>query len=448
MSVDYELFIHESDRAALNALRSIPGFTQLLRGFMKIWNEKQFKILNMSTFVKVDEKQMSKYHAMLKPICARLGIAVPELYVSLNPVPNAYTSGDTEPFIVMTSGLINAVPEELIPTVLAHECGHIACHHVLYSTMGRLILGGAAGLLGLSPLITTPLQMAFYYWMRCSEFSADRAAAVCDGTGDKTVEMCMRLAGFDKNIPIEANREAFMEQAKEYRELVGNSAFNKTLEFMMFNRMNHPLNAVRAYECNEWTKTAVFHRIANYLNEEEHGADHKYVPVNSAAGRYLKMEANLAANELRSLGFTNITMKRSTDSYSSALPNTVIGITANGKTDFIKGEWLPADTEWVITVYQPLSSEEERAAHPGQVCVPYSSVGYNGRDYRIVTDELRKLGFVNISVQEQADIRVKLLIKEYSVAYISINGVDRFDKNSWFDVSSPVMIKYHVMAQD
>ena len=120
MALNHDLFIHESDRTALNALKAIPGFTQLLRGFMKIWNERQFKLLNLSTYVRADETQMAKYHDMLVPICKRLDIPVPELYVALNPYPNAYTSGDNEPFIVMTSGLINTVPEELLPTVLAH----------------------------------------------------------------------------------------------------------------------------------------------------------------------------------------------------------------------------------------------------------------------------------------------------------------------------------------
>lgn len=447
MSVDPELFIHESDRAALKALKSIPGFTQVLKSCMKFWNERQFKILNMSTYVKVDESQMGKYHAMLIPICKRLGIAVPELYVSLSPVPNAYTSGDTEPFIVMTSGLINAIPEELIPTVLAHECGHIACHHVLYSTMGRMILGGAAEFLGLSSLITTPLQMAFYYWMRCSEYSADRAAAVCDGTGSKTVEMCMRLAGFDKNIPIEANKQAFLEQAKEYRKLVDDSAINKTMEFLMFNQMNHPLNAVRAYECNEWTNTNNFRRIVDYLNEGESGSGHKMVPMNKYANEYIKQDADATASELRSAGFTNVTIIRSTEVKSGYPINGVVSLSANGKTDIRQGDWLPADVQWQILSYQPLSAEEERAAHPGQACLPYSSVGYNGRDYRTVVEELKALGFTNITVCEQPDIKVKFLIKEYSVAHISIDHVDRFERNTWFDTGAPVAIRYHVMAQ-
>ncbi|MBP1535863.1 MAG: M48 family metallopeptidase [Ruminococcus sp.] len=447
MPIDHELFIHESDRAALNALKSIPGFTQVLRSFMKVWNEKQFKLLNMSTFVKVSEEQMSKYHDMLIPICKKLNIAVPELYVSLSPVANAYTSGDTEPFIVMTSGLINTVPEELIPTVLAHECGHIACHHVLYSTMGRLILGGATEMLGLSSLITTPLQMAFYYWMRCSEYSADRAAAVCDLTGDKTVEMCMRLAGFDKNIPIAANKQAFLAQAAQYKQLVDDSKFNKTLEFLMFNRMNHPLNAVRAYECDRWTNSSSFSHIVRYMQEEERDMMHSYVPVAENIGSYVGRNVTDVAYALRQAGFTNISEVRSTESKGRAAENSITAVTVNDRYDVKQGQWLPADASWLLTYYSPLSHKEQQDAHPGQVCVPGSSVSYMGRNYQEVVDELRALGFTNFSVTEQADIKVRLLLKEGSIAHISIDHQDRFDRNTWFNVNAPVSIRYHVMAQ-
>ena len=138
-----EQYTHESDRAALKALQAIPGFSALLKGFMNVWNERQQKILNMSSRIRLGENQMRKYYDMLPPVCEKLGIPVPELYLEMNVVPNSYTSGDTNPFIVITSGLLKALPDELIPTVLAHECGHIACRHVLYLTMGRMVLQGA-----------------------------------------------------------------------------------------------------------------------------------------------------------------------------------------------------------------------------------------------------------------------------------------------------------------
>ncbi len=262
MAFDVELYTHEADRTALKALKAIPGFSALLKGFMSVWNERQQKILNMSSRIRLGENQMRKYYDMLPPICAKLGIPVPELYLEMNVAPNAYTSGDTEPFIVITSGLLRTMPEELIPTVLAHECGHIACRHVLYLTMGRIVLTGAGSILAaklpLGSLLTIPLQQAFYYWMRCSEFSADRAAVLCDGTDRKMQEVCMRFAGWDREIDAETSLDAFLDQAAGYREMIQESKWNKALEFMILSHASHPLTAVRATECREWFRSVAY----------------------------------------------------------------------------------------------------------------------------------------------------------------------------------------------
>lgn len=266
MSVNASLYMHEQDRAALTALKSIPAFTPLLRAYMKAWNEKLFRIQNMATNLRLSEKQLPQYYSPLPPICEKLGIEVPELYLQLNVEPNAYTSGDTKPFIVITSGLLETLPEELLPTVLAHECGHIACHHVLYTTMGQMILkgmlNGAAGMFGLGDLLSLPVAAAFAHWMRCSEFSADRAAALCDGTADKMVEVCMRFAGYDKDIGGgQGNVEAFLEQAQEYRAMTADDKWNKALELYTYWSTSHPLNAVRASECREWQHSEQFGRL-------------------------------------------------------------------------------------------------------------------------------------------------------------------------------------------
>ena len=255
-------YVHDSDRAALKALMAIPGFTPALKAFMKIWNERQFRIVNMSGRIRIDEKQLPEYYDMLPPICEKLRINIPSLYLELSPVANAYTSGDNDPFIVITSGLLETIPHELIPTVLAHECGHIDCHHVLYSTMGSILLNGGLEVVnifsGLGNFISTPLKIAFYYWMRCSEFSADRAAILYNGGYEEMAKVCMCLAGFDKDIQFKSNLDRFMKQAEDYQDIVKTSNWDKTLEFLALYRSEHPLLAVRAYEAREWVSTEQF----------------------------------------------------------------------------------------------------------------------------------------------------------------------------------------------
>ncbi len=266
--IDPDIFIHDSDRAALNALKKIPGFTPLLKAFMKVWSERLYRIMNMSSRIRLDERQMREYHDMLLPICDKLNIDVPDLYIELDVNPNAYTQGENQPFIVMTSGLLEAFPDELIPTVLAHECGHIVCHHVLYRTMGSMLLNGFAFMAGGSSLVTRPLQWAFAYWMRCSEFSADRAAVLCDGAPDNMMQACSYFAGYNKCFPVELDMDVFMEQATEYNALVKSSIWDKALEFYLFNQNDHPLAAVRAYECNEWSHTEQFAQALRFLNHD------------------------------------------------------------------------------------------------------------------------------------------------------------------------------------
>lgn len=282
MAYDAAHYTHPSDLVALKALKAIPGFPQFVKGFMKIWSERQFRVSNMSSCVRINENQLSKYYDMLPPICEKLGIDVPELYLQLDVSPNAKTAGETKPFIIVTSGLFETLPDELIPTVLAHECGHIACHHVLYSTMGNILLGESiSALRSFVPygnLASMPLEVAFYYWMRCSELSADRAAVLCDGTAEKMSEVCLRLAGYDKDIQALANKEEFLAQAREYRDMVTNSKWDKTLEFLMFRSTSHPLMTVRALECEEWAKTEQFQQVLNGTFEPKPLPDEEFEP--------------------------------------------------------------------------------------------------------------------------------------------------------------------------
>ena len=83
MSINPNLFLHDSDKAALSALKAIPGFSQLLKWFMSIGYEKQEHIMNMGSNLRIDENQMPKYYHMLLPICEKLQIKVPEMNVDI-----------------------------------------------------------------------------------------------------------------------------------------------------------------------------------------------------------------------------------------------------------------------------------------------------------------------------------------------------------------------------
>lgn len=444
MTIDSDFYVHPSDKAALDALKAIPGFTALLKAFMQVWNEQRARIYNMATNLRIDEKQLPNYYYMLPPICEKLGISVPELYLELNPEANAYTSGDTKPYIVITSGLLETLPDELIPTVLAHECGHIACHHVLYKTMGRMILSGSLKLLSadIASIALTPIQIAFSYWMRCSEYSADRAAILCDDTSDNIVEMCMRFAGFDKDIHEETNTDAFLQQAIEYKKLLSESKVNQALEFVMFKNSSHPLNSIRAYEGSEWEHSQEYVKIKKYLQFE---SDYE-IPVKLSAKQMVGKSYVSVAEELRKVGITDIQIQREKQKQAFSTKGKVLEVEIGGKKDFGACTWFSPDITATIKYYEPETEEELVAAHPNQVRTPESSKHYTGKPFQQVVLDFQNAGFFNVDIEAQKVPKKTWLSKDGLVSAIHIGTETAFEKGVWFSKDSKVTVTYQVFV--
>ena len=69
-----------------------------------------------------------------------------ELYIKNDPAMGAFTTGATQYFVVLHSGLIDQMNESEIMYVLGHELGHVKCSHVLYHQVAETQLAGATAL--------------------------------------------------------------------------------------------------------------------------------------------------------------------------------------------------------------------------------------------------------------------------------------------------------------
>jgi len=258
---------HPADRAALQALRAIPGVDQIIRKILGILGgERGIRLLFQGNAVRVGPTQFPRLWAMHIENCTTFDWAkVPELYVTQTPIFNAGAYGVDDPFIVIHSSAFELLDEDEQRVLLAHELGHVMSGHALYTTIAAIMALISLGVLPLPlELVALPVRLAFLEWSRKSELSADRAELVGSQDPAASMRLFMKMAGGANTVnvrPGDLNLEPFMQQANEY-------ALQNDLVDIVYKAINtlvvtHPMNVVRAGEVQKWIHSGAYERILN-----------------------------------------------------------------------------------------------------------------------------------------------------------------------------------------
>lgn len=255
--IRYQDFIHPEDAAARQEVEAIPGFQTVTKYFMELGLEKMLHGLYMAEKIRLSPTQIPDIYEKLPPICERFNIPEPEFYLEMNPMPNAYTTGDTQTFLVVTSGLLETCNSDEVTAVIAHECGHILCRHVFYRTVASFFVM-AINALGLVGKLAVPIEFSLKYWSRRSELSADRAALVYTGEHLPMTNALLRLTGGPESLTGKINIQEYAEQAQHYYDLRDNSKWHKLLQGLAILNQDHPFSAVRINELMKWSKSNDF----------------------------------------------------------------------------------------------------------------------------------------------------------------------------------------------
>ena len=258
--------VHPADETALKALNAIPGFKMIAEKALENIFERQILVENMSNYIRLNDKQLPEIYGLLPPICKTLDIPVPDLFLSSDPWPNAYTVGNTRCCVVLTSGLLEILEFDEIASVLAHECGHIYHKHCLYHTIGHYLGSGIMSWLAWIPGVTDAVALSLNTWRRMSELSADRVEALVMGTPKKPIAVLSKLAGgigwLSPRYSI--NNEEIQQQVRDFHDL-SQHADLKGWENLSAAFRSHPFYIRRIQELSTWCRTPVFSRYCREL---------------------------------------------------------------------------------------------------------------------------------------------------------------------------------------
>jgi Zn-dependent protease with chaperone function len=269
-----DVYIHPQDSQALAALHAIPGVDTVLKKLIELTGESYLRVMANANTVKVGPNQYPDLDAKLDVVCCTLGVAKPDLYVTVtDPIFgtgmgfNAMTTGVEKPFIIGFSSLLERLDDKEILAVLAHEVGHIHAEHMLYTTAARLLAAFTEYILMTNPISATlgliinmTIRVALINWYQKAELSCDRAALVVVQDPNVIVSAMLKLAG-GLMAGRTVNHEAFVEQAREFDRKYEERMVDKFWTIIAASGRTHPFPVWRVAEILKWVEAGEYEAV-------------------------------------------------------------------------------------------------------------------------------------------------------------------------------------------
>jgi Zn-dependent protease with chaperone function len=161
---------------------------------------------------------------------------------------NAYTFGLTSPkIVVLYSSLFKVMDPDELMFILGHELGHVALGHTWLNSL----VGGVAGIPS-SWSAGAIMTMAFLWWNRTCEYSADRAGMLACGKPEKAVTALIKLAAGPK-----VSTQADLERALRSIDAEDDTFWGNVSETLA----THPMIIRRIEAIREYAASAEYKRL-------------------------------------------------------------------------------------------------------------------------------------------------------------------------------------------
>ena len=264
-------FRHPLDLEATKTLKQIPGLDMMVRNLLGPMAEQIFYVENIASSILVGEKQLPHLHQLLLEACQILDIDPPQLYVRQHPAPNAYTFAmrGKQPFVVIHTSLIEILTPEEIQAVIAHELGHLKCDHSVYLTPVNLLILAAGIVPNVGAVLAQAIQSQLLEWVRCAEFTCDRAALLATQNPKVVMSVLMKLAVSIPSLAPQLNLDAFVDQARAYDD-ISKTELGEMVKSARTAQLSHPVPVLRAREIDRWASSQEYQKLV-----QNHGINYK-----------------------------------------------------------------------------------------------------------------------------------------------------------------------------
>ncbi len=185
---------------------------------------------------------------------ARLQVEPVNVFIVPSNQLNAYTFGmDSPKAIVLYSSLFKIMDQDEIQFILGHEMGHVKLGHTWLNTL----VGGMAGIpssLGAAAI----MELAFRWWNRACEYSADRAGVLACAKPSKAISALIKLEAGPA-----ARTQAGMQAAIQHIESEDDDIMHNLEEILA----SHPMIAKRVEQICKFSDTQEYRNLQALMDK-------------------------------------------------------------------------------------------------------------------------------------------------------------------------------------
>ncbi|HEX7502793.1 MAG TPA: zinc metalloprotease HtpX [Acidobacteriota bacterium] len=204
-----------------------------LMNFVSYWFSDKI-VLKAYQASELAESEAPRIYAMVRELSQQAQVPMPAIYVFEQDSPNAFATGrdPNKAVIALSRGIMNAMGEEELKGVIAHELTHVINRDTLLATIAATLAGaimflayqmrwlglftggrdndrrgGVVGMMAMAimaPLAATVIQLAI---SRSREFKADAGAARLTHNPEGLATALEKLTAYAQRVPLQGSRQ-------------------------------------------------------------------------------------------------------------------------------------------------------------------------------------------------------------------------------------------------
>lgn len=198
--------------------------------FISYWKSDKI-VLRMYKAQPVDRNSQPRLFGMVEELTRKAGLPMPALYIIPQNQPNAFATGRNpeNSAVAVTQGILEALDEQQLRGVIAHELAHIQNRDILTQTIVTTVVSaltmlaqfayfipiggnerGSNPLVALIVLITAPIAASMLQAAisRTREYEADRTGAEISGSPQQLASALQKIEKAAEQIPMNVSETA------------------------------------------------------------------------------------------------------------------------------------------------------------------------------------------------------------------------------------------------